>query len=377
MLADQDLPELDPSRAGAGPAPPERAVVVVRERPRSRLAALIPPALILAAAFAILALRVRTPDWRGLALGPRDDPAPPAGGAGDAASGDPAGPAPARPAGPADPEALPPQTAITPSLPVPVDDDPTAVEADATPPEEAPARPPGDIPDALTAELYRPLSGEPAPPGPPQAPPDPVARAGDEVDPRRVWDEIVREATATAEERDRLEDLKPVLHERDDREAEARDAARRRDAADERANFHRLLREVLEDRAPNADDSLRRLAQLPARLEPPRDQGTVEWAYRLATSPSERQAWIATARAAGRPETDILYQLVFAHLANKTARGGPRTEADALRLAARELLATAPPPSDPRAQARPPRGLPQPADSSASPNSRFGVSKRR
>ncbi len=321
----------------------------------------IPPVLILAAAFAILTFRVRTTDWRGWTF---PQQAPPQ------ATSEPATVAeeePGESAAPTDPEvesvaAVFPtaEESVTPTLP-------------ERPVVDTPSPRPEDLPNALTADLYRPMLPE----AEPEAPAGQVAAVAvpeGDADPREVWADIQREAQAHADNRERLADLKPLLLERDERRADGKKAEQRQRDQEQRTDFQQALRQALQDEGAASADAIRRLANLPLNEPIPRSASAVKRARELAVSFVERRNWIVHARGRGVADPEILADLALAHLVNSVARTGPRSEDDALIRAGRELLgvpadATAPPePVPPRASV----SAPSPRRSS-----RYGFSQRR
>ena len=74
MLVENDFAiDGDDERIGPGHPAEPAAVVVVRSRRLRPVSILLPPALIVVAAVAVIQYRARTPDWRGL-FPERDSP---------------------------------------------------------------------------------------------------------------------------------------------------------------------------------------------------------------------------------------------------------------------------------------------------------------
>ncbi len=400
MIADEDFPELDPKPASdensnvpaelvtsiGVPAPvvvpetPESSskapLVVVQYRPRSWSATLIPPALILLAASAILSYRVHTPDWRGLRAGvtPKTDPPRPA------ASEDEA-PPPPRPLrsfsvepNPSQPPAEPPRD----DRDTPAPEEPKRTPAAATPtvadvrvwpphppsPENDPSKPRLLTPEALWELANHPTPVErpdrPSRPGgdlyAPLLPPEEIAavtpslpppeRAPAElakVDPKKVWNDIEREAEAKRVERERLEALKPELQRQDEIEARRREEERFRQqrlAADrERVEFLKQLREIVQTRGRRSGPLIRQLCDRHAANAGLLGRDQEYRARSLSSSRTLRLAWVDRLRSLGIAESAILEDLERIHFENRAARNGPRTEDDAFYRAALELLA--------------------------------------
>jgi hypothetical protein len=336
MLADGDLNDLELPDADP-PEPPAGRVIVVERAPDRWATAFLLPAAIVMVAVAVLAVRLRVQDWRGLVLATGPAPAP-AGGV------VPESPGP----GTSDAEDAPPprEVEVEPVVPddvVPVEPvDAVPVEQPAPPEEGVDSEEPGRTlePKHLSALLYQPLLADREPAGEPAARvPVPIAEPEAEVEPGDAMAEIRRAAERKRIEQERLEAIKPMLLDRDLAEVEERRDLRVREHREDRLEFLDRVRSLLAEAGPDAAQKIRDLAHLPREL-PPLDLGLAgERASQLAGSWELRRAWVANLRRQGLDEPAILRDLVQAQRLNRVARSGPKGPDEAVLRAAAELLA--------------------------------------
>ncbi|HEU5117611.1 MAG TPA: hypothetical protein VFT74_13280 [Isosphaeraceae bacterium] len=200
------------------------------------------------------------------------------------------------------------------------------------------------------------------------------------VDPAKVWQDIQREANLKNKQRTVLESIKNQLLEEDllnARQRQAQQAERRRQSmAQQNQTFRQELSDILSSEQAGAAHEIRKLASLRPPQPRPRTidgQGGEPRALTLSRSIELRRAWVAKLRLDGQRDSVILADLVEAHRLNRLARGGPRTDDDAVLRAAIDLLSV---PVD----ARPDefqKALLTAGPSPRSPNSRPGTTSGR
>ena len=336
-------PAIPGTRGQVGPAD-VRPMVVIQRRGSGLLRGLIPPALVLAAAGAILAFRVREPDWSGLTADP-----------------------PRMTTG-ADPSAV-----LANSSPLaPPGRVVARVKAETARerPEPTPAEPPADEPPLVAAPAVpAPAPDLPAPAIVPVEPTPLVADAGAFAEPppllkpipkEEALRDIRREAARKVAEGDRNEDRQVRAAAREQAEARRRQAEQVRRSEhfvdEDRPIFLEELRRILRAGGPRTgvqiEDLCRQHKQvLPAAVEKAFKRAQLAVAARL-----NRRKRVELYRKLGLPEPRILYELANDELANVGMRQGPRNRMEALVVASRRLLEIPPPGPEPVAGAGMPPG---------------------
>lgn len=329
--------ELDDDPTPGDPAAPLTPTVVLVRRDRGWAARFTWPALIVLAALAVLAYRVRTPDWRGLGL---PDWA-------WSESGPPSNPAGFVPK----PTAMPPLIVKVQGGSTPVGPEPTDPGDPPEQPAAGPRRvvalappPPGPIagpfPDLdLATTTPEPSGAEPAP----LALPGGHAPAGPEAT-KLALDEIRREAQRQRAERQDLEVVK-VQIDRIDRERARQKKAERlalmlRNTAKQRDEFRDRLRKIIASQGRQGGSEIRRLC-----LDYQWDPAPKPKRLPAVMTGSGRRHRIEELRALGVAEPAILIQLAAIENRNRAARDGPRTFDEALARAAYYLMEVAPTPA--------------------------------
>ncbi len=225
------------------------------------------------------------------------------------------------------------------------------------------------------------LDSFPSPPVDPKPSlPAPAPVALEPVDPAEVWKDIQREAILKNKQKIVLESVKRQLLEEDLLNARQRQAEqaehRRQSLAQQNQTFRQELSDLVSSEQADAAHEIRKLASLPPPRPRPRTidgKGGEPRALTLSRSLELRRAWVAKLRLDGQQDSVILADLVEAHRLNRLARGGPKSDDDAVLRATIDLLSV---PVD----ARPDqfqKSLLSAGPSPRSPNSRPGTSSGR
>jgi hypothetical protein len=339
FAVDEPAPDSPPP---AGPKP----VVVIQYRDRGLRSILLPPALILLTAVAILGYREQTPDWRGLRPGANAAPA--------------ARPSPEPPAPAPAPIVVRVEPRPTPPPPVEATPPPATAPEEVARPEPAAPEPAAIGFDPPPAEAELPLPGEPKRSEAVAEQPRDRDAAGSGRDADRAWADIRREAGRKKAEQARLEALKlraPQIVRRELQQQAAERFFRARDAADaDRAAFRAELLTVLQAQGDRAAPRIRAQCDRYGRDVLPEVRDRASLALKKIPR-ADRVAQIEVSRRYGLPEALILEMLAQQEARNIVARNGPRDRDEALVRSARLLVAVPPTRPQPVARGAVPPGM--------------------